>query len=171
MERLNQNAYRPLANKASQGLLSAGFPTYKMIVALAALEAGLVTPDETVNCPGHMDLGQPPLSLLAPRRARADEPDREHQPELRRLLLRGGRGEGGGGGWRSAWASKRFSEMARRFGCGVRHDLPMSGIRRGAGPHDAVEDAEPRRGLGGWAIRLTPPSGRVSCCLRRCILP
>ena len=27
-----------------------------MIVALAALEAGLVTPDETVNCPGHMDL-------------------------------------------------------------------------------------------------------------------
>ena len=33
---LNQNAYRPLANKATQGLYPPG-STYKMIVALAAL--------------------------------------------------------------------------------------------------------------------------------------
>jgi penicillin-binding protein 2 len=36
---LNEDPYRPLANKATQGLYPPG-STYKMIVALAALEAG-----------------------------------------------------------------------------------------------------------------------------------
>jgi cell division protein FtsI/penicillin-binding protein 2 len=40
---LNEDPYRPLANKAVQGLYPPG-STYKMIVALAALEAGLSAP-------------------------------------------------------------------------------------------------------------------------------
>ena len=50
--------------------------------------------------------------------------------------------------------------MARRFGCGVRHDLPMSGIAEGLAPTMQWEDAEPRARPGWWAIRSTPPFGQ-----------
>lgn len=46
----------PLTNKAVSGMYAPG-STYKMLVALAALEAGVVTPDHRIACPGHMDLG------------------------------------------------------------------------------------------------------------------
>ena len=46
----------PLINKATNGLYAPG-STFKMVVALAALEARVVTPGERVYCPGHMDLG------------------------------------------------------------------------------------------------------------------
>src|ERR687892_440781 len=46
----------PLMNKAIAGQYPPG-STFKMIVALAALEAGVVTPDLTVHCPGHLRLG------------------------------------------------------------------------------------------------------------------
>ena len=46
----------PLTNKAVSGMYAPG-STYKMLVALAALEAGVVTPDQRIACPGHMDLG------------------------------------------------------------------------------------------------------------------
>jgi penicillin-binding protein 2 len=47
---LNEDPYRPLANKATQGLYPPG-STYKMIVALAALEAGVIEPGRPINCP------------------------------------------------------------------------------------------------------------------------
>jgi penicillin-binding protein 2 len=53
---LNEDPYRPLANKATQGLYPPG-STYKMIVALAALEAGVVDTEEEINCTGHTELG------------------------------------------------------------------------------------------------------------------
>ena len=46
----------PLTNKAVSGMYAPG-STYKMLVALAALEAGVVTPDQRIACPGHLDLG------------------------------------------------------------------------------------------------------------------
>jgi penicillin-binding protein 2 len=42
---------RPLNNRALQGTYSPG-STFKLVVATAALEEGLVTPDYKVNCPG-----------------------------------------------------------------------------------------------------------------------
>jgi penicillin-binding protein 2 len=47
---------RPLVCKAAHGAYPPG-STFKMVVALAALGAGVIRPDETVYCPGHYDLG------------------------------------------------------------------------------------------------------------------
>jgi len=52
---LLNNHRAPLTNKAVSGMYSPG-STYKMMVALAALESG-VAPELRVFCPGHMDLG------------------------------------------------------------------------------------------------------------------
>ncbi|MCM0019414.1 MAG: penicillin-binding protein 2 [Tagaea sp.] len=52
---LLNNSKAPLTNKAISGQYSPG-STYKMMVALAALEAG-ISPDMRVNCPGHVELG------------------------------------------------------------------------------------------------------------------
>ena len=46
----------PLMNKAIAGQYPPG-STFKMMVALAALEAGTATPDLRVHCPGHLRLG------------------------------------------------------------------------------------------------------------------
>jgi len=47
----------PLLNKAIGGQYPPG-STFKMIVALAALEAGVATPEHEVHCPGHLRLGR-----------------------------------------------------------------------------------------------------------------
>jgi penicillin-binding protein 2 len=46
----------PLTNKVIAGQYPPG-STFKMIVALAGLEAGIITPQRRVFCPGHFDLG------------------------------------------------------------------------------------------------------------------
>src|SRR5262245_30789186 len=48
---LNSDKLRPLQNRAIQGRYSPG-SIFKIVVATAALEEGLVTPDFKVNCPG-----------------------------------------------------------------------------------------------------------------------
>jgi len=48
---LNSDKLRPLQNRVIQGRYSPG-STFKIVVATAALEEGLVTPDFKVNCPG-----------------------------------------------------------------------------------------------------------------------
>ena len=55
-EELLSNPTAPLANKCSAGQYAPG-STFKTVVALAALEAGVVGPHHTVYCPGYMDLG------------------------------------------------------------------------------------------------------------------
>lgn len=54
-QRLSSNSLRPLADKAISGQYAPG-STFKLIVALAALKAG-VDPEETVFCPGFVTLG------------------------------------------------------------------------------------------------------------------
>jgi penicillin-binding protein 2 len=49
---LNTDELRPLQDRAIQGRYSPG-STFKMAVALAGLEEGIITPDFHVNCPGH----------------------------------------------------------------------------------------------------------------------
>src|SRR5205814_2160579 len=49
---LNTDELRPLQDRTIQGRYPAG-STFKMAVAAAALEEGIITPDFKVNCPGH----------------------------------------------------------------------------------------------------------------------
>jgi penicillin-binding protein 2 len=49
---LNSDELRPLNDRAIQGTYSPG-STFKMAVALAGLEEGIITPDTDVFCPGH----------------------------------------------------------------------------------------------------------------------
>ncbi len=56
-EGLRSNPKNPLTNKAVTGQYPPG-STFKMIVALAALEAGVISPDYKVYCAGHTMLGK-----------------------------------------------------------------------------------------------------------------
>lgn len=53
---LSSDPRAPMTNKAIQGQYSPG-STFKMIVAMAALEQGAITPEQTVFCNGHTNLG------------------------------------------------------------------------------------------------------------------
>ncbi len=53
---LRDDEKRPLNNKAVSGLYPPG-STFKMVVALAAMDAGLVGPGHSVYCGGHIELG------------------------------------------------------------------------------------------------------------------
>lgn len=55
-EELLSNPRTPLTNKAIAGQFAPG-STFKMLVALAALEAGIAGPEFRAFCPGHMDFG------------------------------------------------------------------------------------------------------------------
>ncbi|MEJ6390524.1 penicillin-binding protein 2 [Gymnodinialimonas ulvae] len=135
---LNEDPYRPLANKATQGLYPPG-STYKMVVALAALEGGFITPDETVACPGHMEIGNRRfhcwrrgghgrMNLLESISQSCDV----YYYELAQRV-----------------GIENITAMALRLGCGVRHDLPMSGIAEGLAP---TMDWKRRRFSEDWVV-------------------
>ncbi|MEL6953442.1 MAG: penicillin-binding protein 2 [Pseudomonadota bacterium] len=120
---LLNDTYRPLANKATQGLYPPG-STYKMIVALAALEAGVVDIEETVTCDGFIEFGG--RNFHCWRRGghgRVDLVEAISQScdvYFYELAQRVG--------------IEAISDMARRLGCGVEHDLPLSAVARGLAP-------------------------------------
>ncbi|ABD56565.1 penicillin-binding protein 2 [Jannaschia sp. CCS1] len=120
---LLNDPYRPLSNKSTQGLYPPG-STYKMIVALAALEGGFVTPDETVNCPGHMEIGNRRFHCWRRgghgRMNLSESISQSCDVYYYELAQRVG--------------IENISAMARRLGCGVRHDLPLSSIAQGLAP-------------------------------------
>ena len=120
---LTENKYRPLANKTVQGLYPPG-STYKMITVLAALEAGVVRPEDTVWCPGHMEVsgrrfhcwkrnGHGHMNLETALRESCDVYYYD-------LALKVG--------------IDAMSAMAEKLGIGVRFDLPMSAVARGRAP-------------------------------------
>ncbi|MBO4583153.1 MAG: penicillin-binding protein 2 [Alphaproteobacteria bacterium] len=53
---LRSNFAKPFMNKVFEGLYPPG-STFKMVVALAGLESGAITPNETIFCPGYWDYG------------------------------------------------------------------------------------------------------------------
>ena len=55
--KLTNDPYTPLINKAISGLYAPG-STFKMIVALAALEANIISPKSKVTCRGYTELGE-----------------------------------------------------------------------------------------------------------------
>ena len=123
---LNENIYRPLAAKAVQGTYPPG-STFKMMTALAALRAGVVTPDETVYCGGFTNVsgtrfhcwrsgGHGNVNLHDSLKQSCDCYYYE-------LAQRTG--------------IDAIAETARLFGIGIRHDVPMSAIAQGLAPDRA----------------------------------
>lgn len=123
---LTNNTYRPLANKSVQGTYPPG-STFKMVTALAALEAGVINPDETVYCPGFKKLGN--------RRFHCWKRGGHGYVSLQQSL------------YRSCdvyyyevaerVGIEKITEMANRLGLGIRHDIPMSAVAAGLTPTKA----------------------------------
>jgi penicillin-binding protein 2 len=55
-QELSTDPRNPLTDKAIGGVYPPG-STFKPVVALAALEAGTITPDNAITCPGYLELG------------------------------------------------------------------------------------------------------------------
>jgi penicillin-binding protein 2 len=123
---LTGNKYRPLANKAVQGTYPPG-STFKMVTALAALEAGEITTDETIRCTGYTEVasrrfhcwkrgGHGRMNL---RNSLKQSCDVYYYDLAQRVGI------------------KKISAMARRLGLGARHDVPMSAVAGGLMPTKA----------------------------------
>ena len=56
MAKLRTDYTKPFVNKTVEGLFPPG-STFKIVVALAALESGAITPNDHVFCPGYWDYG------------------------------------------------------------------------------------------------------------------
>lgn len=123
---LMENDHRPLANKSVQGAYPPG-STFKMVTALAALEAGTTTPGDTVYCPGYIEFGN--------RRFHCWKSGGHGRVDLARSLAESC------DVYYYEIAQKvgidRIAEMGRRLGLGHRHDLPMSAISEGNMPDKA----------------------------------
>ncbi|KCV81901.1 penicillin-binding protein 2 [Actibacterium atlanticum] len=123
---LTENTYRPLASKTVQGTYPPG-STFKMVTALAALEAGVIDPDETVYCPGHLEVGN--------RRFHCWRRGGHGQVDLNKSL------EQSCDVYYYDVAQRvgieKISEMARKLGLGTRHDLPLSAVAQGLAPTKA----------------------------------
>ena len=120
---LKNSQNQPLANRALSGNYPPG-STFKMIVAIAALEAGLIQPEELVNCSGFYEVGERRFhcwkavghgekNLIQGIQESCDVYFYE-------LALRVG--------------IKRITETAKKFGIGTIFSLPMPGVSRGLLP-------------------------------------
>ena len=123
---LNENIYRPLAAKAVQGAYPPG-STFKMVTALAALEAGALDPEETVYCGGYTEVsgtrfhcwragGHGNMNLHDSLKQSCDC----YYYEV---------------GQRAG--IDNIAIMARKLGIGVHHELPMSAVADGLAPDRA----------------------------------
>jgi penicillin-binding protein 2 len=120
---LNENEYRPLANKTVQGLYPPG-STFKMVVALAALSSGVANEQEEVYCPGHKDIngrkfhcwrrgGHGHVNLREALRYSCDVYFYE-------MAVRVG--------------IEQITKTARMLGLGLKPDLPLPAVRTGLMP-------------------------------------
>ena len=120
---LLESKFRPLVNKTVQGTYPPG-STFKMMTAMAALEDGIISPDDTVYCKGHLEVAERKFHCW----------------------------KGSGHGWVDLSNSlkqscdvyyydlalkvgiEKISAMAKRFGLGIRHDLALSSVAQGLAP-------------------------------------
>jgi penicillin-binding protein 2 len=150
------NRATPLINKPTNGLYAPG-STFKMVVALAALEARATTFGERVHCPGHMDLGNARFHChnrnghggMDMRTALKLSCDVYFYEMAKRVGI------------------DRIAAMARRFGMGVPLDIELPGTRAGLVPTREWRQAQGKpwalgdtvvHGIGQGFYQLTPLS-------------
>ncbi|MEE2526266.1 penicillin-binding protein 2 [Hyphobacterium sp. HN65] len=120
---LNQNEYRPLYNKALQGTYPPA-STFKAVVALAALEAGVVRPEERFTCRGSIPFGDREFHCwrreghgrVNLRDAVKTSCDVYFYEIAQRLGI------------------ERIAQAARRFGLGSAPEIGLAGVSRGIVP-------------------------------------
>lgn len=127
---LTSHDHRPLADKTVQGVYPPG-STFKMITLLAGLDAGIINGGTRFYCPGHTEVGGRRFHCW--RRGGHGSMDAIQSLQQScdvyyyELAQRVG--------------IDRIAAMARRFGIGVRHDLPMSAVAEGIAPDRAWKKA------------------------------
>jgi penicillin-binding protein 2 len=120
---LNEDPYRPLAAKAVQGTYPPG-STFKMITALAAYEEGLLDPEETVFCGGFVEVSGNRFHCWKPgghgnvnlHESLKQSCDTYYYEICQKVGI------------------EKISEMARRFGLGIQHEVPLSAVAAGLAP-------------------------------------
>ncbi|HCY99041.1 MAG: penicillin-binding protein 2 [Rhodobacterales bacterium RIFCSPHIGHO2_02_FULL_62_130] len=123
---LTEHDHRPLANKTVQGAYPPG-STFKMVTALAALEAGVIDLDTKVRCPGYLESGSRKFhcwkkgghGTVGLARSLAESCDVFYYDIAQKVGI------------------DKIAEMGRKLGLGVRHELPMSAITEGNMPDKA----------------------------------
>ena len=121
---LNGDKFRPLAAKAVQGTYPPG-STFKMVTAMAAIEAGVIGPEDTVYCPGYTDVfnirfhcwkrgGHGNMNLHESLKQSCDC----YYYEIAQRV-----------------GIDKIAEMANLLGLGIRHDLPLSAVAEGLAPN------------------------------------
>lgn len=123
---LMENDHRPLANKTVQGVYPPG-STFKMITALAALEAGVINVNTSVRCPGYLEFGgrrfhcwkRAGHGSVDLEKSLAESCDVYYYEIAQRVGI------------------EKIAEMGKRFGLGIRHEIPMSAIAEGIMPNRA----------------------------------
>jgi penicillin-binding protein 2 len=120
---LLNNDHRPLSNKPVSGAYPPG-STFKMVVALAAQEAGVLSPGETIYCPGFYRLGN--------RRFHCWKSGGHGHVNLNGSL------KGSCDVFYYKVAERvgvdKIAEMAVRLGMGTKHDLPLPAVSEGLAP-------------------------------------
>lgn len=120
---LNENIYRPLAAKAVQGAYPPG-STFKMVTALAAMEEGVLDPEESIYCRGFTEIsgtrfhcwkssGHGNVTFHDSLKFSCDC----YYYEVGQRV-----------------GIDKIAEMARKLGIGVKHDLPLSAVSEGLAP-------------------------------------
>jgi penicillin-binding protein 2 len=121
---LMENDHRPVANKTVQGVYPPG-STFKMVTALAAIKAGLITVDTKVRCPGYLEVGgrrfhcwkRAGHGAVDLERSLSESCDVFYYDIAQKVGI------------------DKIAEMGRELGLGIRHDIPMSAIADGIMPN------------------------------------
>lgn len=142
---LNEDIRHPLLNKAIRGLYAPG-SAFKMIVALAGLEAGVIDPSSTIECTGYFQIEREVFhcwksdghGILNMEAAIAQSCDTFFYDLAQRVGIR------------------KIAEVARRFGFGARTDIELGGEHAGIVPDPDWKRAHHD---GGWRLGETIIAG------------
>ncbi len=157
-----RNRRAPLINKAAAGLYAPG-STFKMVVALAGMEARAITPWDKINCPGFLDLGDSRVhcwskgghGMLDLHGGLKNSCDVYFYEVARRTGM------------------DHIAAMANRFGLGVKLDIELPGARKGFVPTRNWRIAQGHpwnigdtivHGIGQGYLQLTPMSLATMAC-------
>jgi len=120
---LRNDIFGPLRAKAVQGTYAPA-STFKMMTALAALEDGVLKAEDTFFCPGHFEISNNRFHCWKRRGHGTMNVADSIIQSCDVFFYEVGQKVG----------IDKISAMARRFGLGEHHDLPLSAVSRGVAP-------------------------------------